>query len=62
MILYNDANVAAFIKFGSTATKTSFTAKVQAAETFFNDGPIYTGAVDAIWDVSSTGGMSVTEC
>ena len=60
-IFYNDSTSACYLKFGTTASTTSFTYKLRAAETLIVDGtPVYTGRVDAIWD-SATGSMRVTE-
>lgn len=60
-IFYNDSTSACYVKFGSTASATSFTYKLRAAETLIVDGiPVYTGIVTGIWD-SATGSMRVTE-
>jgi len=60
-IFYNDSTSACYLKFGTTASTTSFTYKLRAAETLIVDGtPVYTGRVDAIWD-SATGSLRVTE-
>jgi len=60
-IFYNDSTSACYLKFGTTASTTSFTYKLRAAETLIVDGtPVYTGIVDAIWD-TATGSMRVTE-
>lgn len=63
--LYNtDAN-AVYVKFGATATATSFTVKIPADGYWempvgFNL-PAYTGKIDAIWVAAGSGKMIITE-
>lgn len=58
---FNDSTSAAYLKFGSTASTSSFTVKLFPAQTFFIESdPIYTGIVTGIWD-TATGAMRVTE-
>lgn len=56
--LYNDSTSAVYIKYGATASATSFTKRLLPGEYFTVEG--YTGIVDAIWD-SATGNMRTTE-
>lgn len=60
-VFYNDVDRACYIKFGATASSTSFTVKVQPNGYFTMDNPIYTGAIDGIWDSGGTGSMRITE-
>jgi hypothetical protein len=56
--LYNDSTASCFVKFGATATSSSFTKKMLPQEFFPVEG--YTGIIDGIWD-SAAGSMRVTE-
>lgn len=61
MYLYNDSSSAMYLKFGTTASTTSFTVKVPAANFFeMPTVPIYTGALTAVWD-TATGNARITE-
>lgn len=57
--LYNDADKIAYVKFGASASVTSFTKKMLPQEFFPVEG--YTGIIDAVWDSAPTGAMRVTE-
>lgn len=57
---YNDSNQTSAVKFGATASFTSFTLKIPANGYYEMTGPIYTGQIDAIWNVAN-GNMIVTE-
>lgn len=60
-VLYNDSTVTCYIKFGSTASATSFTYLLPAGSTLIIDAsPVYTGIITGIW-ASATGTMRVTE-
>jgi hypothetical protein len=56
----NDSAAALYIKYGATASISSFTVKVAAGGYFELPQPVYTGVVDGIWD-SATGNARVTE-
>lgn len=57
--IYNDSTSVLYLKFGSTASSTSFTVKMQADEYF--EVPFgYSGILTGIW-VSATGAARVTE-
>jgi len=61
LVIYNDAAVALYVKFGATASSTSFTVKLPAATVYEISGPeIYTGIVDGIL-ASGTGNAYVSE-
>jgi hypothetical protein len=58
-VIYNDSLQPAFVKFGATASATSFTEKVEGAGTL--EVPFgYTGVIDCIW-ASANGNARVTE-
>jgi hypothetical protein len=57
---FNDSSYALFLKFGATASATSFTAKLEGGGFFTLPHPAYTGAIDGIWD-GATGAVRVTE-
>jgi hypothetical protein len=60
-ILVNDTDKAVYVKLGATASVTSYTYRLTPLQTLELPFPIYTGAIDAIWDSSPTGSMRVTE-
>lgn len=60
-IIYNDSTVGVYLKFGSAASATSFTYRLETKRTLIVDGiPAYTGIITGIWD-SATGTARVTE-
>lgn len=60
-MIYNDSSALLYVKFGTTASTTSFTVLMQAGAFFELPGPtIYTGIIDGIW-ASATGAARVTE-
>lgn len=60
-IFVNDSTVVCRLKFGATASSTSYTIYMSRGDTYIEEGPtVYTGICDAIWD-SATGNMRVTE-
>jgi hypothetical protein len=60
-IFVNDADQVCYLKFGTTASATSFTYKIAAGGTIELPSPVYTGQIDAIWAGSPTGAMRITE-
>lgn len=61
VFLYNDStNTNCYVKFGATASLTSFTIKLFATDTYIMDPPVYTGVIDFICDAAS-GSMEVNE-
>lgn len=63
--LSNDSNQDVYVKFGATATSSSFTikmAKKSGTQLAYYESPnnCYTGKIDAIWD-SANGSMRITE-
>lgn len=59
-IIYNNANSTAWIKFGATASQTSFSVRL-VTETFYELTVGYVGVIDGIWAASGAGAMRVTE-
>lgn len=60
-IMVNDADKNAYVKLGTTASTTSFSYKLTPGQILELPTPVYTGAIDAIWDAGPTGSMRVTE-
>lgn len=60
-ILVNDCDKIAYVKLGATASTTSYSYRLTPLQTLELAVPVYTGAIDAIWDSSPTGSMRVTE-
>lgn len=58
LIIYNDSTSILYIKFGATASSTSYTLPIPSQEGIIEDR--YTGRVDGIW-VSANGNAYVTE-
>lgn len=59
-LFYNDSTANLFLKFGATASATSYTVKLTPASLFELPLPCYTGALDGIW-ASANGACRVTE-
>jgi len=55
-----DANVV-YLKYGTTASATSFTVRLAENETWVMPAPIYTGRIDAIWATDGAGSLYITE-
>ena len=60
-IMVNDTDRNTYVKLGATASTTSFSYKLSPGQILELPIPIYTGAIDAIWDATPTGSMRVTE-
>lgn len=58
--VYNDSTVTLYLKYGATASLTSFTVPILAAG-YFEDPWRYTGVVDAIWASDASGAARITE-
>lgn len=61
VILVNtDANIL-YLKYGATATSTSFTALIPGGGYWEMPGPIFTGEIDGIWSADGSGSAFITE-
>ena len=61
LVVVNDADKALYVKYGATASLTSYTVKIAAGGYWEMPQPIYTGVVDGIWETSPTGSARITE-
>lgn len=60
MIHNTDAN-ALYVKYGATASATSFTALIAANGSWTMPDPIYQGVIDGIWASDGSGSAYITE-
>jgi hypothetical protein len=60
LYIFNDSSANLYVKFGATASATSFTVKLTAGAFYEMPAPYYRGVVDGIWD-SANGSARVTE-
>lgn len=60
-ILVNGSDKAVYVKFGNTASTTSYTYKMLAGATLELPEPVYTGKIDGIWESGATGSMYITD-
>lgn len=60
---FNDGDVPCYLKFGATASVSSFTEKLQVGERFVLGPTDWSGRVDVIWDsnTAAVGALRVTE-
>lgn len=58
-IIYNDSTSILYLKYGTSASTTSFTAKLLSEDYFEIDIPVYTGIVTGAW-ASATGDAKIT--
>lgn len=58
--LYNDSTQSLFVKYGATASSTSYTVKMGPGDYWEMPQPIYAGQLDGIWD-SANGAVRITE-
>ena len=59
-MMHNDSTAIAYVKFGTTATDSSYTVEMAAGAYYELPQPVYTGRIDAIW-ASANGAMRITE-
>lgn len=59
-MVVNDSQYDCYVKFGTTASTTSYTVKLGAGGYYEFPEPVYTGRVDAIWTAAS-GAARTTE-
>ena len=60
VIIYNDSTQVLYLKFGATASTSSFTYYLAAAATWEMPAPLFTGVLDGIW-ASANGNARVSE-
>ena len=60
LLLYNDSSAVLYLKFGATASASSFTVALAAGAYWEMPQPVYVGIVDGIW-ASANGAARVTE-
>ncbi len=58
--VYNDSTSVLYLKYGTTASATSYTVLIPAGGYFEIAAPVYTGRIDGIW-ASANGNARVTE-
>lgn len=58
--VYNDSTAVLYLKFGTTASTTSYTVQLAAGDYFEFPQPLYGGAVDGIW-AAANGAARTTE-
>lgn len=59
-MFYNDSTAILYLKFGATASTSSFTVKLMPEAYYEMVSPVYSGLIAGIWD-SATGACRVTE-
>jgi hypothetical protein len=57
---HNDSTAVAYVKFGTTASTTSFTVKMNPDAHYELPQPVFTGKIDCIW-AAANGAMRITE-
>lgn len=57
--IYNDSTAVLYLKFGATASTTSYTVQLAAGAYYEFPQPVYAGQVDGIW-ASANGAARVT--
>jgi hypothetical protein len=58
--IFNDSTAVLYVKFGATASTSSYTVKLNAGDYFEAPLPMYQGVIDGIW-ASANGSALVTE-
>lgn len=58
---FNDSTQRLYIKFGATASTTSFNVRVEPGALYEMPLPVYTGIIDGIWAADGTGAARVCE-
>lgn len=60
-VLYNSDANALLLKYGATASASSFTYRIGSGVTWEMPNPIYTGIIDGIWEADGSGSAFITE-
>lgn len=58
--IFNDSTAVLYVKFGATASTTSYTVQLAAGASYTFPAPLYAGQVDGIW-ASANGNARLTE-
>lgn len=58
--VFNDSTQYLNVKFGTTASSTSFTVRIAPGQYYEMPQPVYTGRIDGIWDAAN-GAARITE-
>lgn len=61
VIAYNSDAYAVLLKYGATASASSFTVRIPSGGTWEMPEPVYTGIIDAIWEANGSGSLFLTE-
>lgn len=59
--IHNDSTSILYVKFGTTASTTSYTVKLAADAYYESPSWCYTGRVDGIWSADASGAARITE-
>jgi hypothetical protein len=59
IVIANDSTVILYVKYGTTASSTDWTYKLEAGETLRDE--LYTGRIDGIWASDASGSARITE-
>lgn len=59
-VIFNDSTAVLYVKFGATASTTSYTVQIAAGGSYTFPLPLYAGQVDGIW-ASANGNARLTE-
>ena len=60
-IIHNNSTAILYIKFGATASATSYTYRLEPNATWEMAAPVYTGIIDGIWSANASGSAYITE-
>jgi hypothetical protein len=60
LIVFNDSSSILYLKYGATASSTSWTVRLEAGGYWEMPQPIYTGRIDVIW-AAANGNARITE-
>jgi hypothetical protein len=58
--IFNDSTAILYVKFGTTASSSSYTVQIAGGGYYEMPDPVYTGRIDGIW-ASANGNARVTE-
>lgn len=61
VIIHNDSTSILYLKYGATASTTSYTYRLEPNATWEMPNPVYTGIIDGIWSANASGSARVTE-